>query len=93
MKLEIETFPRKFLSGAVVGSGFALAVLAMSMVYASINYSVQINTVSSGSGLSSSEWNKMVANFGTIDAQLTIVSSAIVPTGAILAFNLVTCPT
>lgn len=82
----------RFANGAIAGLGFALTVLIVSMAYAALNYSVPMSTVSTGSGLSSVEWNKMVANFGTIDAQLTSVTSAIVPSGAVMAFNLGICP-
>lgn len=91
--LMIGRFSERFANGAVAGSGFAFAVLIISAVYAAtLNYTVPMNTVSTGSGLSALEWNKMVANFGTLDAQLTTVTTAIVPRGAIMAFFGASCP-
>ncbi|MFZ3233121.1 MAG: hypothetical protein WA194_06480 [Patescibacteria group bacterium] len=40
--------------------------------------------------MSSAEWNKVVSNLGTIDSKLSTVS---VPAGAVMAFNLASCPT
>ncbi|MFA6090547.1 MAG: hypothetical protein WC774_02120 [Candidatus Gracilibacteria bacterium] len=98
---KIQGFSEKFINGAIAGSGFALTILVISVVYAvTLNYSVPVNRVTSGSGLSSTEWNKMVTNFETLDTQLTNVTTQVatlntttVPSGAIMAFNLGTCPT
>jgi hypothetical protein len=88
---------QKFLGGAVAGSGFAVAALLISVAYAALNYTVAVNTGSTGSTLASSEWNKMVSNFTAVDAQLTALNAAVgsssIPSGAVMAFNLASCPT
>lgn len=68
---------------------FALGAVGMSVAYAALNYLAPVNTATAGSGVSASEWNKMVSNFTTIDTKL----AAVVPTGAVMAFNLASCPT
>lgn len=60
----------------------------MSVAYAALNYLTPVGSATSGSGISASEWNKMVANFVIVDTKL----EAVVPTGAVMAFNLASCP-
>ena len=67
---------------------FVLGAVGMSVAYAAMTYLTPVNTATAGSGVSSSEWNKMVANFTTVDTKL----AAVVPTGAVMAFNLASCP-
>lgn len=55
---------------------FVLGAVGMSVAYAALNYLAPVNTATSGSGVSATEWNKMVSNFTTVDAKL----EAVVPT-------------
>lgn len=97
----------KFANGLALGSGLALSVIAVTVAYAALNYAVPMNAAVSGSGVSASEWNKIVANVGALDTQLATTTASAntastnatnalakaVPTGAVMAFNLTACPT
>lgn len=95
-----KNFFEKFLNGVITGLGFTAIVLIISVVYATtLNYSVPVSRVSSGSGLSATEWNKMISNFESLDAQLTNVTTQVttlnttnVPSGAIMYFDMTSCP-
>lgn len=53
-----------------------------------------MNTASNGTQLSSTEWNKMVANFSTIDDQIAALSGSVsIPRGTVIAYNGTACPT
>lgn len=87
-------------TGAAAGFGFAVAATSVFFASAALTYVTSMQTANTGSGISSSEWNAFIANFTALDSQLANTASktdtalaAKVPTGAVMAFNLGSCPT
>lgn len=77
-----------------VGAAFGAGILGISAVYAGWTFLSQVGTASNGSQLSSTEWNKMVSNFSTIDAQIAALSGSVaIPAGTVIAYNGTACPT
>lgn len=52
--------------------------------------STSLSTVGSGSGLTSSSWNLMVADLNDLNIRVSAISS--VPTGTVIAYNGTSCP-
>ena len=73
--------------GAVLTLGVLLAGYATYSAY------TQLPTATSGAPLTSTMWNNTITTVNQHSTDLTTVEGQIVPSGAVIAFNLSSCPT
>lgn len=95
MKQFLSWLGNKAANGVVTGLFLILTIV--SVTYA-LNYNwsdpTSIRNQISGNPLTAAGWNLLVGNVDNLNERLLSAegSGGIVPTGAIMAFNLITCP-
>ncbi|MFB0964965.1 MAG: hypothetical protein QMC36_04715 [Patescibacteria group bacterium] len=73
------------------GARFAVGALAVFVAYSLAGAAfTAVSTVSTGSGLKSTDWNAMVADLNDLNTRVTAISG--VPTGTVIAYNGTSCP-
>ena len=95
--MKLKEFWKSFGQGLSAWAWIVLVLLLSWAVYAAWDYSTTVNT---GDSLTAEKWNsvkdKVVSNDSSITANAWSISTnaaATVPTGAIMPFNLASCPT
>jgi len=95
MRTLLKQIIKKLWSGIIIWTWIILSIWIFFIAYASFT---SMTPVWNGSPLTSSAWNLMVSNLDDLNWRLNTLNTTVsglsaTPTGAVMAFNLASCPT